>query len=68
MKYYMQRVRLDQGGYYNFGRGSRYYGKGLPMYRVSTEDGASWMLRGITREAAKQYFREWYDVNARFYR
>lgn len=73
MKYRMEKVRLDQGGYYNFGKCSTYYGRGAPLYRVEPDwehdnFGHVRFVRGSTREAAKKEFRRYYDPNARFYR
>ena len=63
-RYYLQRVRLDSGGY---DAGGAYWGIGQPLYRWSHEnDDECSYLRANSRDDAKAQIR---DVvpNARFF-
>lgn len=64
-RFYLQRVRLDSGGY---DAGGAYWGIGAPLYWYGSEDGsADGFIRGTTRNAAKAAIRETYP-GARFFR
>ena len=69
-RFYLQRVRLDQGGY---DEGGAYWGMGAPLYRFEAGEGpddlAAWpagFLRARDRQAAKAKLRADYP-GARFY-
>lgn len=69
-RFYLQRVRLDAGGYDS---GGAYWGVGAPLYRFEAGEGAdeltewpSGFLRARTRADAKRQLRETYPA-ARFY-
>ncbi len=69
-RFYLQRVRLDAGGYDS---GGAYWGTGAPLYRFEAGEGpdelADWpsgFLRARTRADAKRQLRETYPA-ARFY-
>ncbi len=62
-RYYLQRVRLDSGGYDS---GGAYWGIGQPLYRWSHEDASECaFLRANDRDDAKERIRE-IVPNARF--
>lgn len=55
-RFYLQRVRLDSGGYDS---GGAYWGIGSPLYRFESADGClSGFLRARTREQAKAGVRD----------
>jgi hypothetical protein len=69
-RFYLQRVRLDAGGYDS---GGAYWGVGAPLYRFEAGEGADdlteWpagFLRARTRADAKRQLRDTY-AGARFY-
>lgn len=69
--YRMERVSLDAGGYDRFGE---YFGRGAPLYAVTSPDGDVFHVRGGSRAAAMANFREEYKYRhsgkhrtARFY-
>lgn len=69
-RFYLQRVRLDAGGYDS---GGAYWGVGAPLYRFEAGEGPNeltdWpagFLRARTRADAKRQLRETYPA-ARFY-
>lgn len=66
LRFYLQHVRLDSGGYDS---GGAYWGHDLPLYRYEAEDepDTSGMIRARNRDAAKATIREDYP-NAQFYR
>jgi hypothetical protein len=55
--YRMERVSLDRGGYDRFGQ---YFGRGAPLYAVTSPDGDVFHVRGSSRAAAMANFREEY--------
>jgi hypothetical protein len=58
MKFYIQRVRLNQGGYTDKGQ---YFGTGRPLYSFQSQDGnIDDFLRAEDREEAKQFIRKRY--------
>lgn len=66
-KVYMERVRLNRGGYDSFGS---YWGVGGPLWRIDdpqAENGAR-HLRARDREHAKAVYREQWRKDAVFYR
>lgn len=74
-KFYLQRVRLNQGGYDD---GGAYWGTGQKLYRAYAdsvwladeerdEEGSEWFFRADDREDAKAEVLHLYP-NARFYR
>lgn len=63
-RFYLQRVRLDMGGY---DRGGAYWGTGTPLYSYQSECGeVSGFLRANSRSEAKDKIREDYP-NAQFF-
>jgi hypothetical protein len=64
MRYYMRRIRINQGGYTDQGQ---YFGLGAPLYEVSNDECVR-HVRGHSRATAKENFREQYDRNAEFMR
>ena len=69
-RFYLQRVRLDVGGYDG---GGAYWGVGAPLYRFEAGEGEddlrdwpSGFLRARTRADAKRQLRDTYPA-ARFY-
>lgn len=69
-KFYLEKVRLDSGGYSMKGEpggAGRYFGHGAPVYRFTDENSSRvGYVRGFTREEAKAAVREQYP-DARFY-
>ena len=63
-KFYLRKVRLDNGGYDPNGT---YFGHGQPLYWCTDDDEVDFMLRASTRDEAKASVREEYP-EARFYR
>jgi len=64
-RFYLHRIRLNQGGYDCLGR---YWGTGAPLYMFAREDDAhSGYLRAATREDAKAQVRDAHP-GARFFR
>lgn len=55
--YRMERVSLNAGGYDRFGQ---YFGRGAPLYAVTSPDGDVFHVRGGSRAAAMANFREEY--------
>jgi len=56
MKYTLQRVRLDRGGYTSSGR---YYGTGAPLYEAyNPETGESLVFRAADRATAKRHVED----------
>lgn len=65
LKFTLQRVRINAGGYDS---GGAYWGIGQPLYWYESEDGeVSAFLRAVNRYAAKIKILESYP-SARFYR
>lgn len=63
-KLYLQRIRLDSGGYDPSGT---YWGSGQPLYCAFGEDGTESYYRAWSREEAKQKVLK-DNPSARFYR
>lgn len=64
-RFYLQRVRINSGGYDS---GGAYWGIGAPLWRYESECGsADGFLRSRDREAAKGAIRA-IHVGARFFR
>jgi hypothetical protein len=65
IKFRLQRVRIDSGGYDS---GGAYWGLGTPLYWYQSTDGSiEGFLRARTREVAKAEIRNDYP-SARFFR
>lgn len=67
MKWQLQRIRLNNGGYDSFGS---YWGHDLPLYWACDVDMQqdSRYIRARDREHAKSIVRGNYDIDATFYR
>jgi len=52
VKFSLRRVRLNVGGY-EYGKYGKYYGRGEPLYRATSENGEILELRGKSRKEAK---------------
>lgn len=64
-KFYLQRVRLDSGGYDS---GGAYWGVGVPLYWATCESGSiDFFLRAASRDDAKAEVIQRHP-GARFYR
>ncbi len=67
-KLYLQRVRLDSGGYDS---GGAYWGHGEPLYVATDHENTTVFVRGVTRNAAKLAVRmrlAMWDGHISFYR
>lgn len=66
LKFTLQRIRLNNGGYDNTGT---YYGHGQPLYEFQSENGDyGGTVRAPDREAAKQHVWKKVFEGAQFYR
>jgi len=62
----LRHIRLDNGGYDNLGT---YWGVGERLYWCADDGGnVDFNFRARDRESAKEYVRETYYPNARFFR
>jgi hypothetical protein len=64
-KLYLQRVRLDSGGYDS---GGAYWGHGAPLYVATDHEDVTVFVRGAGREAAKDAVRALLRVDVAFRR
>lgn len=64
MKFRLNKVRLNRGGY---DRTGYYWGVGLPLWEYEDENGTVRQLRAADRFVAKKLITNWYP-NATFYR
>ena len=65
VKLYLQRIRLDSGGYDS---GGAYWGIGAPLYVATDHEDVTLFVRGSSRDQAKQAVRERLGHTVAFYR
>ncbi len=64
-KLYLQRVRLDSGGYDS---GGAYWGHGEPLYVATDHEDVTVFVRGVDRDDAKDAVRSLLKVDVAFHR